>query len=191
MGSVSSEWLEWWRKQRWYGRGQRPLARLALTRELARRRAYARGRMLGEPLEMLRDGRLAIGEQAFFEPDVWLTGTGRISIGAGTFLNLGVMVASLHEVTIGEHCMVANGSLITDADHVTTDPDRPATWQGFASRGPTRIGDNTWLGANTVVTSGVTIGERCIIGAGAVVTHDIPDWSLAVGTPARVVKSLR
>ena len=76
---------EWWRKKRWYGRALQPLARIALTRELGQRRAYARGVMYGEVLEMLRDGRLTIGEQAFFEPGVWLTGTGRrISIGAGS-----------------------------------------------------------------------------------------------------------
>lgn len=181
---------EWWRKQRWYGRALRPLARMALARELARRRAYARGVIYGEALEMLRDGRLIVGEQSFFESGVWLTGTGRISIGAGTYLNLGVMVAAMDRVEIGEHCMLANGSLVTDADHRFTDFTRPITWQGFETKGPTRIGDNCWLGANVVVTSGVTIGERCVIGANSVVTHDIPAYSVAVGSPATVIRSL-
>jgi len=181
---------EWWRKHRWYGRALRPLARLALTRELGKRRAYARGVIYGEALEMLRDGRLAIGEQAIFEPGVWLTGTGRLSIGAGTYLNLGVMVATMELVEIGEHCMIANGSLITDANHRFSDMSQPITWQGFESRGPTRIGDNCWLGANVVVTSGVTIGERCVIGANAVVTKDIPAYSVAVGNPAHVVRTI-
>ncbi|MEH3033591.1 MAG: acyltransferase [Aeromicrobium erythreum] len=188
---MSPEWVEWWHKRRWHGRGQRPLARLALTRELARRRAYARGRLLGEPLEMLRDGRLVLGEQVMLEPDVWITGSGHVSIGAGSILNVGVMVAALDRVSIGSGCMLANGCVVTDSDHVISDPDRPATWQGFTSRGPTTIGDDTWLGAHVVVTSGVSIGNRCIIGAGAVVTHDVPDWSVAVGVPARVVRSLR
>lgn len=182
---------EWWRKVRWYQRGQRPLARLALARELARRRAHARGRVLGEPLEMLREGRLVVGPQVFLEPDVWLTGSGRITIGEGAILNLGVMVASLEEVTIGAHCMLANGCVVTDSDHVVSDPDLPGTWQGFVSRGPTTVGAHTWLGAHVVVTSGVTIGERCVIGANSTVTHDIPPWSVAVGSPARVVRSLR
>lgn len=182
------EWREWWLKHRWYGRAQRPGARLALTRELARRRAYARGRVLGEPLEMLRDGRLSLGEQVLLEPDVWITGSGRVEIGEGTILNRGVMLAAAEHVSIGAHCMVANGCVVTDSDHVTDDPTRPATWQGFTSKGPTTVGDHTWLGAHAVVTSGVTIGERCIIGAGAVVTHDVPDWSVAVGVPARVVR---
>ncbi len=181
---------EWWRKKRWYARAQRPLARIALTRELGRRRAFARGVMYGEVLEMLRDGRLTVGEQAFFEPGVWLTGTGRISIGAGTYLNLGVMVAATDRVEIGAHCMIANGSLITDANHRYDDMTQPLTWQGFESKGPTLIGDNCWLGANVVVTSGVSIGERCVIGANAVVTKDIPAYSIAAGNPARIIRMI-
>lgn len=181
---------EWWRKRRWYGRHLRPLARLALTRELATRRVYARGTVLGEALGMLRSGRLTIGEQSFIEPHVWLTGTGRIAIGEGVYLNRGVMVAAMDLVEIGDHTMVANGAVITDADHVVNDRERPISWQGYVSKGPTRIGDNCWLGANVVVTSGVTIGHRCVIGANSTVTRDIPPYSLAVGSPARVIRSL-
>jgi acetyltransferase-like isoleucine patch superfamily enzyme len=93
-------------------------------------------------------------------------------------------------VEIGDHCMLANGCFVSDADHRHDDPDVPITWQGFTSKGPTRIGDNCWLGANVVVTSGVTIGERSVIGANSVVTHDIPPWSVAVGAPAHVVKTM-
>ena len=63
-------------------------------------------------------------------------------------------------------------------------------WQGFTSKGPTRLGDNVWLGANVVVTSGVTIGERSVIGANSVVTTDIPPYSIAAGAPARVLRSV-
>lgn len=140
---------------------------------------------------MLREGRLRLGSRVLLEPDVWLTGAGRIDVGEGTFLNLGVMVAALDHVSIGAHCMLANGCVVTDADHAVSDPELPVPWQGFVSRGPTTIGDNCWLGAHTVVTSGVTIGERCVIGANATVTHDIPAWSVAVGSPARVIRSLR
>jgi acetyltransferase-like isoleucine patch superfamily enzyme len=60
-------------------------------------------------------------------------------------------------------------------------------WQGFSSKGPTRLGDNVWLGANVVVTSGVTIGERCVVGANSVVTADLPPRSIAAGAPARPI----
>ena len=104
-------------------------------------------------------------------------------IGAGTFLNLGVMVAAQELVEIGDHCMLANGCFVSDASHRYDDPQKPITWQGFESKGPTRIGDNCWLGANVVVTSGVSIGERCVIGANSVVTSDIEPFSVAAGAP--------
>ena len=77
--------------------------------------------------------------------------------------------------------MLANGCFVSDASHRYDDPEQPITWQGFESKGPTRIGDNCWLGANVVVTSGVTIGERCVIGANSVVTRDIEPFSIAAG----------
>ena len=154
-----------------------------------RRRAFARWPLHGNVLEMFREGRLEVGEHALFEPGVWLTATapGRIAIGTGTFLNLGVMVAAMDLVRIGDHCMLANGCMVTDADHRFDDPGRPVTWQGFRSRGPTQVGDNVWCGANVVITSGVTVGERCVLGANSVVTRDVPPFSIAAGAPARVI----
>jgi len=93
-------------------------------------------------------------------------------------------------VEIGEHCMLANGCFVTDANHRFDDPDTPVPWQGFTSKGPTRVGDNVWLGANVVVTSGVTIGDRCVIGANSVVTTDLPPFSIAAGVPAKVIRTI-
>ena len=157
-----------------------------------RREAFARWPIHGNVLEALREGRLEIGPGVLLEPNVWITAPGqaRIRIGAGTFLNIGVMVAAQELVEIGEHCMLANGCFVSDASHRYDDPDRPITWQGFDSKGPTRIGDNCWLGAGTVVTSGVSIGERCVIGANSVVTRDVEPFSVAAGTPAKVLRRI-
>ena len=100
------------------------------------------------------------------------------------------MVAALELVEIGDHCMFANGCFVTDADHRFDDPVKPVPWQGFSSKGPTRIGDNVWCGANVVITSGVTIGERCVIGANSVVTGDLPPFSVAAGAPARALRTI-
>ncbi|WP_375492835.1 acyltransferase [uncultured Jatrophihabitans sp.] len=182
----------WLQKWRWYHRARRPWNIAALHVELARRQAFARGALHGNVLQMLREGRLEIGPHAYFEPGVWLTSdAGRIAIGGGSLLNLNVMVAAVDAVTIGEHCMLANGCLITDGDHRFDDLDTPVPWQGFTSKGPVTIGDNVWLGANVVVTSGVTIGERAVIGANSVVTSDIAAFAIAAGAPARVRKSVR
>jgi len=182
----------WAQKWRWYERNALPWNRAAIHWEMARRGAFARWPVHGNVLEALREGRLEIGRQVLLEPGVWITAPGqaRVRIGAGTILNFGVMVASLHLVEIGEHCMFANGSFVTDADHRVEDPDRPITWQGFTTKGPTRVGDNVWCGVNVVITSGVTVGERCVIGANAVVTTDLPPFSIAVGAPARVVRTI-
>jgi len=182
----------WAQKWRWYQRGTLPWNRAALHLELARRECFARWPLHGDALEMLRDGRLELGEHVLFEPGVWLTGgaPARIRIGTGTFLNLGVMVAAMDLVDIGAHCMFANGCFITDANHRFDDPERPVPWQGFTTKGPTRIGDNVWCGANVVITSGVTVGERSVIGANSVVTRDLPPRSIAAGSPARVLKTI-
>jgi acetyltransferase-like isoleucine patch superfamily enzyme len=181
----------WAQKWRWYERNSLPWNRARIHWELMRREAFARWPLHGNVLEALQQDRLRIGANVLFEPNVWLTApdAARIYIGAGTFLNQGVMVASLELVQIGEHCMFANGCFVTDADHRFDDLEQPVTWQGFTTKGPTRVGDNVWCGANVVVTSGVTIGERSVIGANSVVTRDIPPFSIAAGAPARVLRT--
>jgi acetyltransferase-like isoleucine patch superfamily enzyme len=189
---LAGEARVWAQKWRWYERNSLPWNRVRIHWELMRRGAFARWPLQGNVLEAVREGRLEVGEGALFEPGVWITAPGRarVRIGAGTFLNMGVMVAAQELVEIGDHCMLANGCFVSDASHRYDDPDKPVPWQGFVSKGPTRIGANCWLGAHVVVTSGVSIGERCVIGAGSVVTHDIPAFSIAAGAPARVLKSV-
>jgi acetyltransferase-like isoleucine patch superfamily enzyme len=181
----------WLQKWRWYERSTLPWNRARIHAHFARRRAFCRWPVHGNVLEALDEGRLEIGEGTLLEPGVWITAPGeaRVRIGQGCFLNLGVMVAAMELVEIGDHCMFANGCFVTDANHRFDDPDTPITWQGFTTKGPTRIGDNVWCGANVVVTSGVTIGRRCVIGANSVVTTDIPDFSIAAGAPAKVLRS--
>ncbi|HZB76971.1 MAG TPA: acyltransferase [Solirubrobacteraceae bacterium] len=182
----------WAQKWRWYERNGLPWNRARIHLAFARRRAFARWPLHGNVLEMLREGRLVLGEHVLLEPGVWLTAMapGRIVIGGGTFLNLGVQVAAVGLVEIGAHCMFANGCFVTDANHRFDDPRTPVPWQGFTSKGPTRVGDNVWCGANVVITSGVTVGERCVIGANSVVTRDLPARSIAAGSPARVLKTI-
>jgi acetyltransferase-like isoleucine patch superfamily enzyme len=182
----------WLQKWRWYERNALPWNRARIHWEFARREAFVRWPVHGNVLEALREGRLEIGAHALLEPGVWITAPGdaRVRIGSGTFLNLGVMVAATDRVEIGDHCMFANGCFVTDGDHRFDDPERPVTWQGFTSKGPTRIGDNVWCGANVVVTSGVTIGERCVVGANSVVTSDLPPGTIAAGAPARVLRAI-
>jgi len=190
--TIASDLQLWFQKWHWYERNSLPWNRARIHWELMRRRAFVRWPVHGNVLEALREGRLEIGAHALLEPDVWITapGSARVRIGAGTFLNLGVMVAARELVEIGSHCMFANGCLITDADHRFDDPNRPVPWQGFTTKGPTRVGDNVWCGAHVVITSGVTVGERSVIGANSVVTEAIPPFSVAAGVPAKVLRRI-
>jgi acetyltransferase-like isoleucine patch superfamily enzyme len=180
-------------KWRWYERNTLPWNRLRIHSEFMRRRAFARWPVHGNVLEAFREGRLEVGEHTLFEPHVWITAPGeaRVRIGSQSFLNIGVMVAAHQLVEIGDHCMFANGCFVSDANHRYDDPDKPVPWQGFTTKGPTRVGDNVWCGANVVITSGVTVGERCVIGANSVVTQNLPPFSIVFGAPARVVKRLQ
>ena len=191
-GELAGELRLWAQKWRHYERSSLPWNRARIHWEFMRRGAFARWPVHGNVLEALREGRLELGEGVLLEPGVWITapGAGRVRIGAGSFLNLGVMVAAQELVEIGAHCMLANGCFVSDSSHRFDDPSLPITWQGFTSKGATRIGDNCWLGANVVVTSGTTIGERCVIGANSVVTGSIEPFSIAAGAPARVLRRI-
>ena len=103
-----------------------------------------------------------------------------ISIGDGSWVNYGLTVLDVAPVVIGADVLIGpNCSLYTGP--------RRAKWESSA---PITIEDNVWLGGSVVVCPGVTIGENSIIGAGAVVTRDIPANSIAVGNPARVIRAL-
>jgi acetyltransferase-like isoleucine patch superfamily enzyme len=186
-------WRAWYRKRRWYERTHRRLNRMRIDRLAAAGGFYVRHPIEGDVLEALEDGRLRIGEGTHLEPGCWLTLGPRaeIEIGGGCFLNRETMLAADERIEIGDHVMFANHCFVGDADHRFDDPELPITWQGFSRKGPVRIGDNVWLGKGCVVTGGVEIGERAVIGANSVVTRDVPPRTIAAGAPATVIREIR
>ena len=112
-------------------------------------------------------------------------GAGDVRIGEGSRVGLGSVVVGPVDigryVFLGQHVSVQG--LIHGYEDVTTDPNL----QPLMLR-PVKVGDYTQLGTNSTIVAGVTIGERCQIGAGSVVTKDIPSYCVAVGNPAIVVK---
>jgi acetyltransferase-like isoleucine patch superfamily enzyme len=188
----STGWPLWFRKRRWYERNRRLLRRWRINRHMARCGAYIRYPVEGEVLEALEEGRLTIGEGTLLEPGCWLTlaPEARIRIGNGCFLNRNTMLAAFELIEIGDHVMFANNCFVGDADHRYDDRDVPVTWQGFTSQGPVRIGSNCWFGVNCVVTSGVSIGERCVVGANSVIIDDLPAGVIAAGSPAKVIREI-
>ena len=185
-------WRTWLIKRRYYERNHGLRRRWKINRHAARGGFFVRFPIEGEMLEALDSGRLTIGEHTVLEPGCWLTlgPEATIEIGSGCFLNRGVMLAAAERIEIGDHTMFANGCFVGDADHRYDDPDAPITTQGFVPRGPVRIGSNVWFGVNCVVTGGVGIGDRAIVGANSVVTKSIPAATIAAGAPAQVLREI-
>lgn len=112
--------------------------------------------------------------------------SGSIHIGDYCLISPGVRITSATRIEIGNNCMLANGVFVTDAD-----------WHGIYDRlesignsAPVTLKENVWIGDSATICKGVTIGENSIVGAGSVVTMDIPPNSIAAGNPARIVKEL-
>ena len=116
---------------------------------------------------------------------------GRLNIGANTTLNTNVCLgADMSEIEIGRDVMIAMNVVMRSANHsYDQSPRVPMRKQGHrADR--IIISDDVWIGANAVILAGARIGSHCVIGAGAVVSGEIPSNSVALGVPARVVKTL-
>lgn len=110
-----------------------------------------------------------------------------MSIGDRTFINTGLIALDVAPITIGADCQLGpNVQLLTPIHPLVPGPRRDK-WE---SARPITLGDNVWLGGGVVVCPGVSIGENSVIGAGSVVTKDIPANVVAVGNPARVIKQL-
>ena len=106
-----------------------------------------------------------------------------ISLGAGVFLNFNCVLLDVVEVIIGEKTQIAPGVQILTADHPRDAVNRAS---GLEFGRPMRIGRNVWIGGGAMILPGVTIGDNAVIGAGSVVTRDVPAGVTAFGNPARV-----
>ncbi len=104
----------------------------------------------------------------------------------GVFINFGATILDGGIVRIGRHTLIAPGVHIYTSEHPLNAADR-AQWEDCR---PVSIGEQCWIGGHATICPGVTIGDRCVIAAGAVVTKDIPADSLAAGVPAKVVRKL-
>lgn len=111
---------------------------------------------------------------------------GTLEIGKRTYIGPYTCMAGPGDIRIGEDCLIASGVGIYANNHNFDDPTRRINQQGSSCKGIV-IEDDCWLGSGARVLDGVTIGQGSIIGAGAVVTKDIPPYSVAVGVPAKVI----
>ncbi len=112
---------------------------------------------------------------------------GTLEIGKGTFINYGCSIAATQLIRIGANSSIGTYAILMDNDYHRLEPGRRYERPESA---PIILQDNVWLGARVIVLRGVTIGTGSVIGAGSVVTHDIPPCTLAVGVPAKVIREL-
>lgn len=107
----------------------------------------------------------------------------------GDHTRIGLHNTIIGPVVIGNHVNLAQGITVTALNHNFSDTNKRIDEQGVSTN-PVTIEDDVWVGANAVILPGVTIGEHCVVAAGAVVTKDVPPHSLVAGVPAKVIKNI-
>ncbi len=130
---------------------------------------------------------LGKSDKAFINPPFYCDYGTHIETGKNFFANYNCTIIDVAKVTIGDNCQFAPNVSIYTAGH----PIHPVSRNSLYEYGiSVTIGDNVWIGGNTVILPGVHIGSNTVIGAGSVVSKDIPDWTVAAGNPCRVIKQI-
>jgi acetyltransferase-like isoleucine patch superfamily enzyme len=136
-------------------------------------------------------GRLILGRWLHLGVDTALRcHEGTLSVGDKSVLGRGVSVNCYLDVEIGASSLFADDIYVSDFDHKYADLTMPIKDQGI-SKARVRIEPDVWIGTKATVTSGVVIGQGAVVGANAVVTRDLPAYSVSVGVPARVIRDRR
>ncbi|MGH8897451.1 MAG: acyltransferase [Egibacteraceae bacterium] len=129
-----------------------------------------------------------VGQGCFYlDLIVWLNGE-HVELGDHVGFNYGCYVNGYGGLSVSDHTVIGPGSMIHTANHEMNDLDRPIAGQGWVAA-PVEIGEDCWIGMNVCILPGVRIGKGCVIGAGSVVTKLVPDYSVAVGNPAKVIRT--
>lgn len=155
------------------------------------------GCRISPPFRFANLHQMSLGENVIIHDNCWLTTTGegqeenrvKLEIRAGAAIGMGATIAAAEKVVLGERVLLARNVYIADHAHAYQNIHLPIADQGLDTIKPVSIGKGTWLGQNAVVLPGVSIGEHCVIGANSVVNRSIADFSVAVGAPARVIRT--
>ena len=130
---------------------------------------------------------LGKSENAFINPPFYCDYGFNIEVGKNLFVNYNCTILDVGKVRIGDNCQIAPNVSIYTAGH----PVHPDSRNSMYEYGiDVTIGDNCWIGGNSVICPGVTLGDNVVIGAGSVVTKDIPSWSIAAGNPCKVIRTI-
>lgn len=142
--------------------------------------------------------RMKLGKGVIIQKDCWLNIAFNnpapgpmIVIDEGTNIGRRCTLSAAHRVIIGKFVLIAPNVFIADTHHEYQNLGVPIMHQGITTHtDQVTIGDESWVGINAVIMGNVNIGKHCVIGANAVVTRDIPDYCIAVGNPAKIIKML-
>lgn len=138
--------------------------------------------------ELLKKMFAEIGEDCYFEPPLHSNWAGKnVYVGNSVYANFNFTLVDDGDIFIGDNCMFAPGVIIATASHPIEPELRRKAYQFNVA---VRICSNVWIGAGAVVLPGVTIGDNSVIGAGSIVTKDIPPNVVAVGNPCRVMREI-
>lgn len=129
-----------------------------------------------------------IGKNVVFYPGLWIMPGRNLEIEDDVDLALSVLITTGGGVRIGARTLVGYGTKILSGNHVIPS-DRSRIFDAGHTFAPVVIGCDCWIGANVVILPGVTIGDGAVIGAGAVVTKSVPPFSVAVGNPAKIIRT--
>lgn len=141
----------------------------------------------GEREAALAELLAGIGEETFVRTPFYCDYGDGITIGARTFVNFNCSMLDGAPITIGDEVLIASGVQLITASHPIDPAPRRAAWEQAL---PITLADGVWLGAGALVLPGVSIGENTVVGAGAVVTRDLPAGVVAYGNPARVARKI-
>ena len=140
-----------------------------------------------DAISKLVKGLLGKSENAFINPPFYCDYGFNIEVGKNFFANYNCTILDVGKVVIGDNCQMAPNVAIYTAGHPVHPDSRNSAYEYGIG---VTIGNNCWIGGNTVICPGVHIGDNVVIGAGSVVTKDIPDWSIAAGNPCKVLRKI-
>jgi maltose O-acetyltransferase len=133
---------------------------------------------------LLRDLLGSVGEGVIIRPPFYCDYGYNIRLGRGAFVNMGCVFLDVVGIEVGDGCQIGTFVQILTADH----PRDPALRrQGLESGKPVRIGHNAWIGGGAIILPGIIVGDDTIVGAGSVVTRDVPTGATVVGNPVRML----
>lgn len=141
-------------------------------------------------IDLAREGSLTLAEQAEIRHYAIIECAGRVMIGRRSVIGAYNWLQGAGEIEIGDDVIIGPGVRIISTTHDISDPDQPFACQPLIC-GSVWIGNNVWIGADVVILTGVSIGKNVVVGAGSLVTRDLEEGGVYVGTPARRVKEVQ